>query len=212
MPFVVGGLVFLLHIVEEVTSSLGDVPLLTFRKSDVLLRGINVWDTGFSVGGVGSLGFFHTLTDDGVAFDELRLSILGGLGGGNGLFDGIEVVSVDVIDFPSVRFVSLQDILGLGVFGHLVKGDFVGIVEDDEVVELFVGGKSGGFGRNTLLEATISGKSVDVVVEDLVLFGVVDGGGHLLGSGHTDGVRHTLSERSGGALDSGCVVLGAGEF
>mmetsp|Transcript_830 Transcript_830/g.1761 ORF Transcript_830/g.1761 Transcript_830/m.1761 type:complete len:573 (+) Transcript_830:660-2378(+) len=212
LPFVVGVLVLLLDITEEVTSSFGDEPLLTFREADVLLGVVNVWDTGFSVSGVGSLGFFHTLSDDGVALDELGLSVVGGLGGGNGFLDGIEVMSVDVIGLPSVGFVSHQDIFGLGVFGHLVQSDFVGVIQDNKVVELLVGGESSGFGGNSLLEATISGKSVDVVVKDLVVISVVDGGSHLLGGGHTDSVGDTLSKRTGGALNSGSVVLGTGEF
>mmetsp|Transcript_30080 Transcript_30080/g.64466 ORF Transcript_30080/g.64466 Transcript_30080/m.64466 type:complete len:528 (-) Transcript_30080:46-1629(-) len=212
LPFVVSVLVLLLDIAEEVTSSFGNEPLLTFRESNVLLGSVNVWDTGFSVSSVGSLGFFHTLSDDGVALDELRLSVVVGLGSGDGFLDGIKIVSVNVEGFPSVSFVTLEDVLGLGVFGHLVKSDFVGIVKDDEVIELFVGSECGGFCGNTLLEATISGKSVDVVVEDLVVIGVVGGSSHLFGGGHTDGIGDTLSKRTGGALNSGGVVLGAGEF
>ena len=130
----------------------------------------------------------------------------------DGVLDGIKVVSVNFVGFPSVGFVSLDDVFGLGVFGHLVKGDFVGIVQDNEVVKLLVGGEGGGCGGDTLLEATISGKSVDVVVEDLVVIGVVGGGGHLFGGGHTNGVGDSLSKRTGGALNSGGVVFRGREF
>ena len=212
LPFVVDTLVLGLDVLEEITSSLRDVPLLSLRKANVLLGVVNVWDTGFSVSGVGSLGLFHSLSDDGVALDELRLSVVGGLGGGDGFLDGIKVVSVNFVGLPSVGLVSGDDVFGLGVFGHLVKSDFVGIVQDNEVVKLLVGGESGGLGGDTLLEATISGKSVDVVVEDLVVVGVVDGGSHLFGGGHTDGVGDTLPKRTGGALNSGGVVFGGREF
>ena len=121
-------------------------------------------------------------------------------------------MAVDVIDLPSVGLVTLEDVLGLGVLGHLVEGDLVGVVEDDEVVELLVGGEGGGLGGDTLLEATVTGEGEDVVVEDLVVVGVVDGLGHLLGGGETDGVGNTLSEGTGGALDAGGVVLGVGEL
>mmetsp|Transcript_7983 Transcript_7983/g.17171 ORF Transcript_7983/g.17171 Transcript_7983/m.17171 type:complete len:342 (-) Transcript_7983:24-1049(-) len=161
---------------------------------------------------VGSFGFFHTLSDDGVALDELRLSVVGGLGGCDGFLDGIKIVSINVVGVPSVCLISLQDIFGLGVFGHLVKSDFVGIVQDNKVIKFLVGGKSSSFGGNTLLEATISGKSVDVVVKDLVVVSVVGGGSHLFGSGHTDSVGNTLSKRTGGALNSRSVVLRTREF
>ena len=41
---------------------------------------------------------------------------------------------------------------------------------------------------------------------------VVGGGGHLFGGGHTNGVGDSLSKRTGGALNSGGVVLGRREF
>mmetsp|Transcript_6241 Transcript_6241/g.17866 ORF Transcript_6241/g.17866 Transcript_6241/m.17866 type:complete len:427 (-) Transcript_6241:200-1480(-) len=212
LPFIVVGLVLLLNLREEITGSFRDVPLLTLGDTDVELGLVNVWDTGFSVSSVGTLGFFHTLSDDGVALDELGLAVVVGLGKSDGFLDGIKVVSINVEHFPSVGFISLQDVFGLGIFGHLVKSDFVGVVKDDQVVKLLVGGEAGSLGRDTFLEATVSGKGEDVVIEDLVVVGVVDGGSHLLGGSHTDSVRHTLSKRTGGGLNSGGVVLGTGEF
>mmetsp|Transcript_5883 Transcript_5883/g.7631 ORF Transcript_5883/g.7631 Transcript_5883/m.7631 type:complete len:621 (-) Transcript_5883:46-1908(-) len=212
LPFVVGGLVLGLNLTEVVASSLRNEPLLALRKTDVLLGVVNVWDTSLSVGSVGSLSLLHTLSDDGVALDELGLAVVGGLGSSDGLLDNSEVVSINVIDLPSVSLVTLKDILRLGVFSHLVKGDLVGIVEDDEVVELLVSGEGGGLSGDTLLEASISGKSVDVVVEDGVLLSVVLSSSHLLGNGESNSVGNTLSKRTGGALNSGGVVLGVGEF
>mmetsp|Transcript_13216 Transcript_13216/g.27334 ORF Transcript_13216/g.27334 Transcript_13216/m.27334 type:complete len:530 (+) Transcript_13216:643-2232(+) len=212
LPFVVDTLVLGLDILEVITSSFRDEPALSLREANVLLGVFNVWDTGFSVSSVGSLGFFHALSDDGVALDELGFSVVVGLGGGDGFLNGIEVVSVNFEGFPSVSIITLDDVFGLSVFGHLVKSDFVGVVQDNKVVKLLVSGKSSGFGGDTLLEATISGKSVDVVVEDLVFIGVVDGGSHLFGGGHTNSVGDTLSKRTGGALNSGGVVLRRREF
>ena len=212
LPLVVGGLVLLLDALEEVAGALGDVPLLTLGEANVELGLVDVRDAGLTVSGVGALGLLHTLTDDGVALDELGLAIVGGLGGGDGGLNGIKVVAVDVVDLPSVGLVTLEDVLGLGVLGHLVEGDLVGVVEDDEVVELLMGGEGGGLGGDTLLEASVTGEGEDVVVEDLVVVGVVDALGHLLGGGETDGVGDTLSEGTGGALDAGGVVLGVREL
>mmetsp|Transcript_52038 Transcript_52038/g.125585 ORF Transcript_52038/g.125585 Transcript_52038/m.125585 type:complete len:636 (-) Transcript_52038:69-1976(-) len=212
LPRVVCGLVLLLDVTEEVTSSLRDIPLLTVGKADVLLGLVDVGDTSLTVSSVGTLGLLHTLSDDGVALDELGLSVVTGLGGSDGFLNGIKVMSVNFIDLPAVCFVPLQDVLGLCVLCHLVKGDLVGVVHNDQVVELLVGGEGSGLGGDTLLEATVTRKSKDVVVEDLVVVGVVDSGGHLLRGGHTDSVGDTLSEGTGCGLDSGSVVLGAGEF
>mmetsp|Transcript_10547 Transcript_10547/g.20282 ORF Transcript_10547/g.20282 Transcript_10547/m.20282 type:complete len:535 (-) Transcript_10547:50-1654(-) len=212
LPFVVSGGILLLDLREHAAGSFRDVPLFSFGEANVELGLVNVRDTGFTVSSVGTFGFFHTLTNDGVGLDELGLAVVGSLGGGDGFFDRLQVMSIDFVSFPSVSFVTLDDVLGLSVFGHLVKGDFVGVINDDQVVELFVSGKAGSFGRNTFLEATITGKSKDVVVEDLVIFRVVNGSGHLLGSSETDGVRDTLSKRARGGFDSGRVVLGGREF
>mmetsp|Transcript_23944 Transcript_23944/g.33622 ORF Transcript_23944/g.33622 Transcript_23944/m.33622 type:complete len:524 (-) Transcript_23944:156-1727(-) len=212
LPFIVLLLVLFLDLLEVVAGSFRNIPALSFRDANVELGLFNVWDTGFSVSSVGSLGFFHTLTDDGVALDKLGLSIVGGLGSGDGGLNGLEVVTINVIDFPSVCLVTLQDVLGLSVLGHFVKGDLVGVVHDDKVIKLLVGGEGSGFGGNTLLEASISGKSENVVTEDLVFIGVVNGLSHLFGGGETNGVGNTLSKRTGGALNSGGVVFGVGEF
>ena len=212
LPLVVRGLVLVLDALEEVAGALGDVPLLALGKADVDLGLVNVGDAGLAVSGVGALGLLHALTDDGVALDELGLAIVGGLGGGDGSLNGIEVVAIDVIGLPSVSLITLEDVLGLSVLGHLVEGDLVGVVKDDEVVELLVGGEGGGLGGDTLLEAAITGEGEDVVTEDLVVVGVVDGLGHLLGDGKTDGVGDALSEGTGGALNAGGGVLGVGEL
>ena len=161
---------------------------------------------------VGSLSLLHTLSNDGVALDELRLAVVGRLGSSNGRLNDGKVVSINFISFESVGIVTLDDILTLGVFGHLVKRHLIGIIKDDQVVKLLVSGEGGRLRRHTLLEASISGKSKDVVIEDLVLISVVTSSGHLFGNSETNGVRDSGSERTSGTLNSGCVVLGVGEF
>mmetsp|Transcript_4707 Transcript_4707/g.9941 ORF Transcript_4707/g.9941 Transcript_4707/m.9941 type:complete len:286 (-) Transcript_4707:92-949(-) len=121
-------------------------------------------------------------------------------------------MSINFVSLPSVRLITLNDVLRLGVFGHLVEGDFVGVVKDNKVVKLLVGSEASGFSGDSLLEASISSKSEDVVVEDLVLISVVASGGHLLGNGESDGVGDSGSERSSGAFNSGGGVLRVGEL
>jgi len=116
-------------------------------------------------------------------------------------------MSIDFISLPSVSIVTGHDVLGLSVFRHLVKSDLVGIVKDNQVVKLLVSGEAGGLGGNSLLEASITSKCENVVIEDCVVFGVVDGTGHLLRKSVSDGIGNTLSKGSGGALNSGSSVL-----
>ena len=212
LPFIVDSLVLSLDVLEEVTGSLRDKPLLSGRKADVLLGLLNIWDSSLSVSGVGSFSLLHTLSDDGVALDELWLSVVGCLGSSDGSLDNIKVVTINVVSLPSVSIVTLDDVLGLSVLSHLVEGDLVGIVKDDQVIELLVSSEASGLRGDTLLEATISGKSVDVVVEESVFLSVVDGGSHLGGSGHTNSVSNTLSKRTSGGLNTRGGVLGVREL
>mmetsp|Transcript_27185 Transcript_27185/g.41982 ORF Transcript_27185/g.41982 Transcript_27185/m.41982 type:complete len:404 (-) Transcript_27185:114-1325(-) len=211
LPLVVGGLVFVLDALEKVLGSGTDEPLLV-GKSESLTGTVHVRDAGLSVSSVGSLDLLDSLADDGVAFDELGLSVFGGLRRGEGLLNGIEVVSVDLVCLPSVGFVPGDDVLALRVLRHFGEGDFVGVVHDDEVVELLVGRETGSLRGDSLLEASVAGKGEDVVSEDLVVCGVVDGLRHLLGKGEADGVGNSLSEGSGGGLDSGGGVFAIGEL
>mmetsp|Transcript_1811 Transcript_1811/g.4526 ORF Transcript_1811/g.4526 Transcript_1811/m.4526 type:complete len:463 (-) Transcript_1811:145-1533(-) len=211
LPVIVDALVLLLDAAEEVTGALGHEPLL-LGEADGRAGFVNVWDTGLSVSGVGALCLLHSLSDDGVALDELGLAIVGGLGGGDGLLNNSKVMSINLVRLPTVGIVTLHDVLGLGVLGHFVEGDLVGVVKDDEVVKLLVGGEGGGLSRDTLLEATVTSKGEDVVIEDLVVVSVVTGGSHLLRNSKTDSVGDTGSEGTSGALNSGGVVFGVGEL
>jgi hypothetical protein len=100
----------------------------------------------------------------------------------------------------------------LSVFSHLVKSDFVRVVKDDKVVEFLMSSKAGSLSGNTLLEASITSKSKDVVVKDLVVSGVVTGSSHLFRDSETNSVGNTSSKRTGGALNSWGGVLRVGEF
>lgn len=74
-----------------------------------------------------------------------------------------------------------------------------------------MGSESSDLGRNSFVEASISCKSVDVMVEDHVIFSVVPGLGHLLGRGKSNSVDDSMSETSSGGLNSWGGVLGVGE-
>mmetsp|Transcript_48947 Transcript_48947/g.59214 ORF Transcript_48947/g.59214 Transcript_48947/m.59214 type:complete len:425 (+) Transcript_48947:836-2110(+) len=207
LPFVVRSLVLCLHILEERSRVLRYIPLLTLRDANVHLSLVNVRNTGFSVGSVSSLRLFHTLTNDGVTFDQFGFAIVVGFGSGNGFLNGIKVMTVNIKHFPTIRFVPFQNILRLSVFRHLVKSHFIRIVKNDQVVKFLVSSEAGGLSTHTLLEATVTSKSVNVVVKNLVIFSIVYTSGHFLRSGETNRVSDTLSQRTGGTFNSWSVVL-----
>ena len=80
------------------------------------------------------------------------------------------------------------------------------VVNHNKVAELQVTGGRGGLGGDTFHGATITEEAVGVVVDQVETGLVEDGGSVSLGDGETDGVTETLTERTGGDLDTGGVV------
>ncbi len=79
---------------------------------------------------------------------------------------------------PAVGEEALLDILGEGAGGVTVNRDVVVVVESDEVSELEVTGERSGLGRDTLLQATVTGEHVGVVGEEREAV-LVEGGSRL---------------------------------
>ena len=90
--------------------------------------------------------------------------------------------------------------------GKLTNGNVVIIVNHDKVAELQVTGSGGSLRGNTLLGATITEEAVGVVVNQVVVWLVEDGGSVGLGDSETDSVGETLAKRTSGDLNTGCVM------
>ena len=67
-------------------------------------------------------------------------------------------------------------------------------------------GERAGFHRHAFLEAAITRKRDDMVVENAVGGCVEAGLAHFGRDGKTNSVRYSLAERAGGGLDAGCFV------
>lgn len=80
------------------------------------------------------------------------------------------------------------------------------IVQADEVTELQVTSKTGGFTGNTFLGTAITEDAVCVVVDQVVPWLVEYGTGVSLRDSKTNSVGDTLAQRAGGDLDTGGVV------
>ena len=90
----------------------------------------------------------------------------------------------------------LGRVLALRLLGHGVERDVVGVVDEDQVVELLVTGKLERLHRHAFLHAAVAGEADDVMIEDRVLLGVEARLGHLGRDGHADGVGDALPERA----------------
>ena len=120
----------------------------------------------------------------------------------NAVEELVHVVAVDGLDVVAERLEALRRVLALRRLGHRVERDGVGVVDEDEVVELLVPGELHRLERDAFLHAAVAGEADDVMVEDRVLRRVEARLGHLRGDGHADGVRDALAERAGGRLDA----------
>ena len=151
------------------------------------------------LGGAGHLG--NAFADERPGNDELRLA-----GGGLGLFEGGEecrhVLPIDGLHVPLDRLETLRGVLALRVVRHGIERHVVGIVNEDEIIELEVPGECDGLHGHAFLHAAIARKRDDVVVENLVRRGVVFRRRHLLRNGVTDGIRDALAERPGRGFDA----------
>jgi hypothetical protein len=84
--------------------------------------------------------------------------------------------------------------------------DVVVIIDHDEVAELQVTGHGSSLRGDTLHSAAITEEGVCVVVEQLVAGLVENGRGVPLSNRKTDGVGETLTKRTSGDLNTGCVM------
>mmetsp|Transcript_13306 Transcript_13306/g.24968 ORF Transcript_13306/g.24968 Transcript_13306/m.24968 type:complete len:266 (-) Transcript_13306:155-952(-) len=121
-------------------------------------------------------------------------------------------MSINVINLPTIGLITLKDILRLSVFGHLIKSYLVGIIQHNKVIKLLMSSKSSCLSRNSLLETSISSKSKNVVIKDLVLSSVIPSLSHLLRSSESNSIGNSLSKRSSGTFNSRGVVFRVGEF
>ena len=82
------------------------------------------------------------------------------------------------------------------------------VVEDDQTTQTQVARERRRLVRNALLQAAVTAKRVNVVVDDGEAL-LVEGGGEVrLGNRHTHGVGHALAQRTGGDLHTGSLHLG----
>ncbi len=151
------------------------------------------------------------IADHGAQHDERRPGGLG-LRGLDGLLEGRDVLAaLDDLDVPAVRLVTLGGVLGEGDVGVVLDGDLVVVVDDDQIAEFLPARQRRRLGRHALLDVTVGGDHVDVVVERAFpLRGVrveqptLPAGRH----GHTHGVGQPLTQRSRRGLHTrGVAVL-----
>ena len=80
------------------------------------------------------------------------------------------------------------------------------VVDHDEVSQLEMAGSTGGLTRNTFHRTTVTEEAECVVVDQLKAGFIEFGGSMSLRNCETNGVRETLSKRTGGDFNAWCVL------
>ena len=141
------------------------------------------------------------VTDDRLHTDE---GGAGGFGAGSssGRFDGFYVFTgLNGLDVPAISLIALGDVLVEGNVGVILNGDAVVIPEDDKVAQLLSACQGRGLSSHALLQITIRGDDINVVIEGRVASrgGSVEQSTLLArGHGHTNRGSQALAQRAGG--------------
>ena len=179
-----------------------------FWEAEGLAGGGDEFGAAFAVSFGGSCDFWDAFADEGFGDNDL-----GFIGSGLGFLESVEkgnhVLTVDGLDTPFDGAEAFGGIFALGFACHGVEGDVIGIVNEDEVIELVVASEGDGLHGDAFLHAAVAGEDDDMVIENGVVWGVELGGGHFLGNGVSDGVGDALAEGASGGFDaSGFVEFG----
>ena len=146
--------------------------------------------------------FGNTTTNLGLGNNDRWLAVVARLGGIESGFHGGEIMPVDGYGIPVERLEIFRCVPALGNVSHGVESDVIGIVNQNEVIELAMTRKSNRFLGNSLLKTSVPGESHDVVVDNSVIGGVEFRGGALSGESISHGITHSLPEWSGGRFDT----------
>ena len=102
-----------------------------------------------------------------------------------------------VLRYKTCAYVFLERDVGVAF-----DGDFVIVIEENELAKLMCAGKRASLVRNPFFQTPVAAERVGVMVDNFVLGGVIPSGKMRFGERHTDGVRDALPQRSGRRFDA----------
>src|SRR5205814_1888862 len=163
---------------------------------------IHKFCAGFSMRFVRPFDLGNTFADERMRNDKLRSSVVALPGDVEGIEKLLHVLAIDFLNVESVRFETLSSVFALSFLGRGIKGDGIRIVDEDQIIEAEMSGKSARFGRNPFLHVAIAREADDMLIENLVLAGVETSSRHLCCHGYPDCVTDALPEWPCRAFDS----------
>ncbi len=176
------------------TFSGGDVPAFVSFLPEL--------GSAFAVALGGAFDLGNAFADDGLGDDQLGFSVPCVAHAGKGLVGKFQVVAVDFDDFPAHGGIEFDIVAGLRLFRRGVKSDVVGIVNEDEIVQLQHGGNGHCFAGDAFLHAAVASQTENVLAENGVLLCVETGRGAFGRECEADRVGDALPQGAGGAFNS----------
>ena len=116
------------------------------------------------------------------------------------------ILPINLLHAPPVSFEPRHRVFALREKRHGVERHIVGIVDQDEVVQLQVAGQRASLARHPLLQAAVASQADDLMVKNAMFGRIETSFGHFPGHGQADRIGHTLPQRTGGALHARCLA------
>src|SRR5258707_655791 len=181
---------------------LGNVEFL-IRQTQGLSSGVHELYACFAVAFVGSGDFRNSLRDYGMSHNELRPAGFRRFGLLKHGQKFLHVVAVDLVNVKSVGLEAERSVLALAQGRHGVERHEIGVINQDEIIQLKMPRECRNLGSHPFLEATIAGQTDNLMVKNGMIWGIESRFRHFSGNGHPHRVPYSLAQRSGGSLDSG---------
>ena len=192
----------MLFVPGEIFAHIVGDEIMFLRQPEPFARRLGEFGAAFAVR-LGCAGHFRdAFPDQGMGDDHLRFPVVALLCDMERVEEGLHVLAVDFLHVEAISAEARAGVFALRFLRHRVEGNGVGVVDQDQVIEPEMAGKSARFRRDALLQTTIAGETDDVLIENAVLSAVKTRGGHFRRHRNPDRVTYALAQRAGRALDS----------
>src|ERR1700758_3138128 len=114
----------------------------------------------------------------------------------------LHVLTIDLVNIVAVGSETLGRVLALAHLSHRVEGHEIGIIDQDQIIQLVMTGESGRFGSNPLLQTAVASDADDLMIKNGMARRIEARFRHFSGYRHADRIPDSLTERSCGGLNA----------
>src|ERR1700739_2854723 len=114
----------------------------------------------------------------------------------------LHVLTIDLVNIVAISSETLGRVLALAHLSHRVQRHQIGIIDQDQIIQLIMTGESGRFGSNPFLQTAIAGETDDLMIKNGMARRIETRFRHFSGYRHSDGISDSLTERARGRLNA----------